>query len=389
MHGTGGQPARRPGARRQATSGHRPGARAATPMIVSCLPGLAQLVRDQLDALPGLRSTGTGSDGRSDLVLFQAEPGHRPLALRLRTTEDVFAETGRTRLGAASTARQGPASTSGHGPASRARQVAGGLWQPDQAARALSAWAGQVRPLSGAMTFRVIVRVLTEQAFPRTELRRQLTAVIHSGRPRWRQADPAELEIWASEYQPGSFVAGLRLTDARMRQHGGRVVDRPGALRPTLAAAMISLAGRPSGVLLDPCCGSGTILAEAAAAGWTARGIDLDPEAAEAARKNAPAAETERGDARATGIAPGSVAACVTNLPFGRQYRVPGDPGQWLAAVLAELTRVTRPEGPVIVLAPDIPGRCVPAELRLTGSFPVSLLGTATSVWTCQRRAVA
>ena len=37
--------------------------------------------------------------------------------------------------------------------------------------------------------------------------------------------------------------------------------------------------------------------------------------------------------------------ACVSNLPFGRQYGVPGERGQWLAAVLAEMARVTRPAG--------------------------------------------
>jgi SAM-dependent methyltransferase len=383
MHGTGRRPAsgRQAGRRQQAGRGRRPGARGGAAMFASCLPGLAQLVAGQIDALPGLRTTGSGCDGRSDLVLFEAAAGHREPALGLRTTEDVFAETGRARRGAAGTARPGAAGA--------ARLVAVELWQPEQVARALSAWAGPGRPLAGSMTFRVIARVLSEQDFPRTELRRQLTRLIQAGKPRWRQADPAHLEVWASEYRPGSFVAGLRLTDAAMRQHGGREAERPGALRPTLAAAMVGLAGQPSGLLLDPCCGSGTILAEAAAAGWTARGIDIDPDAVAAARLNAPAAQTFTGDARATGLAAGSAAACVTNLPFGRQYLVPGDPARWLTAVLAELARVTRPGGRVVLLAPGIPGRCVPAMLRPDRSLGVRLLGTATTVWTYQRRAVA
>ena len=64
------------------------------------------------------------------------------------------------------------------------------------------------------------------------------------------------------EYQPGKIVAGLRVSDLRMRQHEGRDIERSGALRPTVAAAMVHLAGKPDGILLDP-CGSGTILAEA------------------------------------------------------------------------------------------------------------------------------
>jgi hypothetical protein len=36
-----------------------------------------------------------------------------------------------------------------------------------------------------------------------------------------------------------------------MRQHGGRDAERRGALRPTVAAAMVRLAGKARGVLLD------------------------------------------------------------------------------------------------------------------------------------------
>jgi SAM-dependent methyltransferase len=339
-------------------------------MFASCLPGLGPLVRRQLDALPGLRTSATGFDGRADLVLFRAERGHRSGALSLRTTDDVFVETGRARR-------------TGH---DTAHQVAARLWPPQPAARALSIWAGHAGPLTGSMTFRVIVRVLSERSFLRTELRTQLGRAISADRPRWRHADPAQLEIWASEYQPDSFVAGLRLTDARMRQHEGREAERRGALRPALAAAMVSLAGRPTGLLLDPCCGSGTILAEAIAVGWAARGIDIDPAAVTAARTNVPAAAVERGDARATTIAAGSIAACVSNLPFGRQYQVPGDSSDWLSAVLTELGRLTAPGGGVVLLAPGDPGRPAPGSLRLTDSFPVSLLGTSTSVWCYQRR---
>jgi 23S rRNA G2445 N2-methylase RlmL len=45
-----------------------------------------------------------------------------------------------------------------------------------------------------------------------------------------------------------------------------------GTLHPPLAAAMVRLAGvRPEHTLLDPCCGAGTLLAEARLAGAGAR----------------------------------------------------------------------------------------------------------------------
>jgi tRNA G10 N-methylase Trm11 len=182
-------------------------------------------------------------------------------------------------------------------------------------------------------------------------------------------------------------MAGLRVSDARMRQHDGRVVERSGALRPTVAAAMVRLAGRPPGLLLDPCCGSGTILAEALEVGWQARGIDIDPEAVGVARHNVPKALVDEGDARRLDVEDGSVDACVSNLPFGRQYGVQGGMQTWLRAVLGELQRVTRPGARIVLLTPSVPPTVLPPALRLTDRIPVRLLGTRTILWAYDRAA--
>jgi 23S rRNA G2445 N2-methylase RlmL len=202
--------------------------------------------------------------------------------------------------------------------------------------------------------------------------------------PRWRVADPAEIELWVLEYRPGSFVAGVRVSDVSMRQHGGREAERRGALRPTVAAAMVRLAGKSRGALLDPCCGSGTILGEAAARDWQARGSDIDPVALRVARRNA-RAPLVLADARELPVRDGSAGACVTNLPFGRQYEVEGDPAVWLGRVLAEMTRVTRPKGRVVVLTPSVPKATLPNALREVRRAPLVLLGTRTTIWSYER----
>jgi tRNA G10 N-methylase Trm11 len=172
-----------------------------------------------------------------------------------------------------------------------------------------------------------------------------------------------------------------------MRQHDGRAAERPGALRPTVAAAMVRLAGEPPGILLDPCCGSGTILAEAAQVGWQARGVDIDPEAIRATHQNAPKAQVNLGDARRLELGDQSMDACVSNLPFGLQYEVQGGMEGWLRAVLGELNRVTRPGGRVVLLAPSLPASVVPPTWRRTTRLPIRLLGTKTVLWAIDRAA--
>ena len=315
----------------------------------------------------GVSVATTGFDGRSDVVAFGTGRGGRAAVLGLRTIEDVFVEVGRA------------SRTDGDD----ARAIARRVWRPAEVERALSVWAAEIRPLSAAMTFRVVARVLHERSFLRTELRREVAGVVGADRPSWRSADPAELEVWVSEYRSGEFVAGLHLSDARTRQHDGRQVERPGALRPTVAAAMVMLAGEPSGTLLDPCCGAGSIVAEAIARGWTASGLHIDPDAVDVAQANVSGAAFSVGDVRNLDVPDGSLAACVSNLPFGRQYRFQGPRVEWMRSVLGQLARVTRAGGRVVLLAPQLP---LPAQgMRLTGRYPIALLGTNTTIWALDR----
>jgi 23S rRNA G2445 N2-methylase RlmL len=337
-------------------------------MIALAVPGLAGLLAAELESVPGVSVADTGWDGRSDAVLFTADGPAQRQALAVRLAEDVLIEVGRTPRSAGD----------------RAPWIGQRLTGPDRLRRAVAVRARLTGPAKDRATFRVVARVLHERSFLRTDLRRELTAAIARRRPRWRPADPAELEIWALEYRPGRIVAGLRVSDRRMRQHGGRDAERPGALRPTVAAAMVRLAGPPDGALIDPCCGAGTVLAEAAELGWRAAGFDLDPAAVRATRRNA-AVAVARADVRRLPLLEQCAGACVSNLPFGRRYPLPGGAETWLAAALAAVARATRQGGRVVLLAPDLPRRAVPETLRLTERIPIRLLGQPATIWAYDR----
>jgi 23S rRNA G2445 N2-methylase RlmL len=331
--------------------------------FAATLPGLGPLLRGEVAAHPGLEPADeAGCDGRADIVFFRVRRGARFQVDGLRLAEDVFVTM----------------SDAGGGPPG---QVAASLVTAAGLERALSVRASHVRHLSPSMTFRVITRVVDESRFKRTDLRGAVERAIGACRPRWRLADPADLEVWVNEYRRARFVCGLRLSDQRLRQHGGpRTSERRGALRPVVAAAMVRLAGPGPGIVLDPCCGSGTIVREALAAGWDAQGSDLDAQAVSAARDNVPGAVIRQADALRLPHPDGGFDAVVTNLPFGRQFRM--DTG--MAGALREASRVTRPGGRVIILIPP-PAPDRTTGLVLAGSYPLRLLGVATRIWAYDR----
>lgn len=351
-----------------------------SPLFVTCVPGLARMLRQRLGAMDGINIKGTGFDGSADIVFLEADRASRAFVLRSRLAEDVFAEIGR-----ASRADGAGAVT-----------VASKAWQPDALQRALSVWADEVRPLAASMTFRITVRILGETRFKRTDLRRALADLVARDKPRWRFADPAQLDISIVEFHDGQYAAGLRLGGSDSRRLGRRDDVRPVTLPPTVAAAMVDLAGAPgaggtaSGALIDPCCGAGAILAEALAAGWTAEGSDINEATIDDAARAVPGASVQLGDARDLLLPDDCAGACVSWLPFGRfQASGPIESSapwvEWSGAALAEMSRITRRSGAVVLLAAELPRVAIPSSLRLRRQIPVRLPGGKETIWVFRR----
>ena len=144
-----------------------------------------------------------------------------------------------------------------------------------------------------------------------------------------------------------------------------RVADVPASSHPTVAAALVFLAGWRDGERVwDPFCGAALELVERGLRGpCTLIGSDVDASALAAARENLAAArvdaQLELADARAHD--PGTVDAIITNPPLGSRVQL--DAAQLLADALPNLVRRLAPGGRLVWITPA-PRRTGPAAER-------------------------
>ncbi|NKB68248.1 MAG: methyltransferase domain-containing protein [Candidatus Latescibacteria bacterium] len=140
-----------------------------------------------------------------------------------------------------------------------------------------------------------------------------------------------DIDVRADVYD-GQCVVGRVLNRRRLSQRYQRVRQPRTALMPTVAYAMLRLAGVEEGALLDPCCGSGTILFEAAHLypGLQLFGSDLHERVVGGARNNIAtllgdrSVELRQADVRQlqTAYEGQTFQALVSNPPYGvRQGR--------------------------------------------------------------------
>ncbi len=150
--------------------------------------------------------------------------------------------------------------------------------------------------------------------------------------------------------------------------------SKPVSLHPKFARALVNLTGVPrGGVLLDPFCGTGGIVMEAASIGAEAMGSDLSEEMVEGAGKNLRHFHFQ-GELRHCDVGRirqefGRVDAIATDPPYGRASGSMGeDIGVLLGRAFGAFDEVLRRGGRVAI--------CLPAEeLLALGKRHFRLLG--------------
>lgn len=180
-------------------------------------------------------------------------------------------------------------------------------------------------------------------------------------------------------YERHAWYLGMQPTAYRDPRFAYREMDVPAALNPAVAAAMARLV--PAGAdeaIVDPFCGSGTLLVECARRGPRRAlvGIDREDRALAAARHNTAAAGIARsvtllrGDARQLGgvLARGSIGqvdAIVTNPPYGVRVGSSASIAELYPAFLHQAAAVVKPHGHLVMLAKE--GRMAAAAAERHG----------------------
>jgi tRNA (guanine6-N2)-methyltransferase len=212
----------------------------------------------------------------------------------------------------------------------------------------------------GTPGYRLVSQMDGRHAYRRFDVQKALAQGLAGKLPaRWRPVEEnASVEVWIRIMQ-STAVCGIRLSDRTMRHRTYKREHIAASLRPTVAAAMVRLAdARPGDLLLDPCCGAGTILAEHLDCNRNARALagDIDKKALSAARSNLRrfrGVHLARWDAHRLPLADSMCRRIASNPPFGKQLGRPDEIHGLYQAVVPECNRVLQSGGRAVFLVAD------------------------------------
>jgi len=258
----------------------------------------------------------------------------------------------------------------------------------------------QIRPKKHArMTFRYVVQMEGERAFFRRDAREVFAkAVARHIPPKWVHVDEnADIEFWLTIDQT-TAVSGVRLSDRSMRHRLDKWIHRPASLRPSVAASMVRLAKiRPGDPVLDPCCGSGTILAEHMIqlkdldekAPPVCLGGDIEAAAVSEAQSNLRSYGDPflaNWDSALLPVESESIGKIVVNPPFGKQIGDPEEMPDLYKEWSQEWFRVGKPGCRLVAVTSmhrELNDACVGAGWKSEKKVLFSILGqrATISVW--------
>ncbi|SFH65800.1 methyltransferase domain-containing protein [Bradyrhizobium sp. Gha] len=248
-------------------------------------------------------------------------------------------------------------------------------------ARAL-ARVGRLRPIHRSSGFEVIASFLGRRNYKRTEIEVCTGAVISevtgmAFHDHETDAAPERDVSWRIHIRDGEAMVGLRVALRPLHRRAYRMSSAPGALHPPVAYAMSMLSGAYPGCnVLDPCCGTGTLLIEARRLmpDIITIGSDIDRDRLLAAARNGGGARCQwiQADLGRLPYRNGFADCVVANLPWGRSVAAKGAIKGNMSMAVAEAMRVLAPGGNAVLLTSL--GEKLVSD-RVLWSIPIRLAG--------------
>lgn len=204
-------------------------------------------------------------------------------------------------------------------------------------AHSLDGLVGQVAALGlAAEGFRIELLRLSEDN--RLDREHAITALANAI-PAYPNLDHPQVRYLLIDRPEGLHFTQIIVENAGdYKRHQSKPYHTSSSLPAQLARGMLNLVAPTAASMLDPCCGTGSLLLEACALGLQAYGSDRSPAMVGMTRRNLAhfgyTAAASRQDARQT---PQTAEAVVTDLPYGRFLQL--DAGN-VQAILANCARL-------------------------------------------------
>jgi len=239
---------------------------------------------------------------------------------------------------------------------------------------------GKVRQLPVPLIFSVTANFVGKRNYTSAEIKQRVADAITDAQ-QWQYTEndsEADLNIRLF-IEADTAEVGVRLAKRPLHNRDYPPTDYSGSLKPPVAAAMVLLAEPLAGqLLLDPCCGSGTILMEALYLGVQIAGGDISSRAVHWSLNRD--LTVRQWDARSLPLNESSVDRIVSNLPWDDQSDIKTDRTTFYDDICREMERVLAPEGKIVLLttmAEDVQFTSLKqemsSEISLFGKRPVLL----------------